>query len=515
MFLPSHRSNLDGYVMAALLHDQGLPPNHTLGGINMAFWPIGPLGRRVGVIWIRRSFRDNEVYKFVLRRYLGFLVSKRFNLEWYIEGGRSRTGKLLPPRLGLFNYLADAVEEQGIDDVHVVPVSIVYDELQEVHEMTTESRGAAKPAEGLPWLIGFARAQRGSFGAVHVNFGAPLNLADALRADGSWDADATQRRLARSKAAFEVCTRINRATPVTTTSLVTLALLGVGDRALTLPEVRATLRPLLGYVRAREIPGLAGCEALGTDDGLRSTLATLESHGVIERFADGPEPVYRIGPDRELEAAFYRNAAIHWFLNRAIVELALLGVAEREQDDPIQSALEDAFALRDLLKMEFFFPEKQEFRAELRKELELIDPDWLAQGPERLAELGDSFAESRALLAHRVLRSFVEAYAIAADALAALGDASAEIPATTEAALALGRQYRLQRKVTSAEALSTHLFASAYKLAANRRLLDGAPGQAQAREAFAAETKDVLRRLRQIDEMDRGRLREQPTEVLA
>jgi glycerol-3-phosphate O-acyltransferase len=379
--------------------------------------------------------------------------------------------------------------------------------------MTTESRGAVKAAEGLPWLIGFARAQRGSFGAVHVNFGAPLNLADALRAYRSGDDDATKRKLARSKAVFEVCTRINRATPVTTTSLVTLALLGVGDRALTLYEVAATLKPLLGYVRAREIPGLVECEALANDDGLRSTLATLESHGVVERFADGPESVYRIGPDRELVAAFYRNAAIHWFLNRAIVELALLGVAEGEQDDPIQSALEDAFALRDLLKMEFFFPEKEEFRAELRGELELIDPDWRAQGPARLAELGDAFAAPGALLAHRVLRSFAEAYAIAADALAALGDASADITATTTAALALGRQYRLQRRVTSAEALSTHLFASAYKLAANRGLLDGGPGQAQARKGFAAETQDVLRRLRRIDDMDRARLRTPMTEV--
>jgi glycerol-3-phosphate O-acyltransferase len=502
VFLPSHRSNLDGYVMASLLYEQGMPPNHTLGGINMAFWPIGPLGRRVGVIWIRRSFRDNEVYKFVLRSYLGYLVGKRFNLEWYIEGGRSRTGKMLPPRLGLFNYLADAVEELGTE-IQVIPVSIVYEELQEVHEMTTESRGAVKPAEGLRWLIRFAREQRGSFGAVQVNFGQPLNLAEALRVDGP-DQERSRARLARSKAAFEVCTRINRATPVTATSLVTLALLG-DDRALTLGEVRRVLDPLLAYVHIRGIPEVNGSERLDSTAGLTRTLTQLERHGVVERFAAGAEPVYRIGPDHELVAAFYRNAAIHWFVNRSIVELALLHQPADQADDPAQVALDDAFRLRDLLKMEFFFPEKEEFRLELRGELELIDPDWAHGGPRRLAVLGETIAEGGVLMAHRVLRSFIEAYAIAADALGRLGDEEADAEKTVAAALDLGRQYRLQRRVRSGEALSTHLFRSAFKLAGNRGLLAGGEGQAARRALFAGELGDVLARLRRIDELDRAR----------
>jgi glycerol-3-phosphate O-acyltransferase len=505
VFLPSHRSNLDGYVMASLLHEHGFPPNHTLGGINMAFWPLGPIGRRVGVIWIRRSFRDNEVYKYVLRRYLGYLVSKRFNLEWYIEGGRSRTGKLLPPRLGLFNYLADAVEELGIDDVRVVPVSIVYDELQEVGEMTTESRGRKKDPEGLPWLIQFARSQRGSFGKVHVNFGTPLVLADALTAHGSSadQPDATVRRLARSKAAFEVCTRINRATPVTPTSLVTLALLGVGDQALTLDEVRTALEPICDYVRRRELPGVEATETVGVPAGLEQTLATLVSHGVVQRFDDGPEVVHRIGADQELIAAFYRNATIHWFVGRAIVELALLRQADDDTGDPLQAALDDAFRLRDLFKFEFFFPEKAEFRTELGAEMSLIDPRWRERGPDWLSELGRALPSSGALMAHRVLRSFAEAYGIAADHLAACGSRAVDAEAVLPEILARGRQYRLQRRVHGSEAVSTHLFRSALKLAANRGLLAAADDVAARRGAFADELRDVLARLERVDELAR------------
>jgi glycerol-3-phosphate O-acyltransferase len=503
VYLPSHRSNLDGYIMASLLHEHGLPPNHTLGGINMAFWPLGSVGRRVGVIWIRRSFRENEVYKLALRQYLGYLVSKRFNLEWYIEGGRSRTGKLLPPRLGLFNYLADAVEELGIDELRVIPVSIVYDRLQEVHDMTAESRGDIKDAENVGWLVRFARAQRGSFGSVHVNFGEPLVLADALRAHGS-DPQANDdiRRLARSKAAFEVCTRINRATPVTTTALVTLALLGAGDRAMTLDQARTLIDPLRDFVRHRDIPGQDAVERLGSADGVRQTLSTLVEHGVVECFADGPDPVYRIGAEHELAAAFYRNSVIHWFLPRAIVELALIAAADSQSSDAAQIALDDAFRARDLLKFEFFFPEKENFRQELLAEVDRIDPDW--REPGRLEAIGTALTRSGALTAHRVLRSFVEAYVIVADELLAIGDRGVDSDATLRACLKRGCQYRFQHRVSGAGAVSTHLFRSALKLAANRGLLDRREGIAAERRAFACELDGVLGRLRRIDEIERA-----------
>src|SRR5207247_46314 len=93
VFLPTHRSYADPLVLAQVLDGQDFPRNHMLGGDNMAFWPLGPLGRRAGVVFIRRSFRDDEVYKLAVREYLGYLVSKRFHLERYIQGGRSRTGQ--------------------------------------------------------------------------------------------------------------------------------------------------------------------------------------------------------------------------------------------------------------------------------------------------------------------------------------------------------------------------------------------------------------------------------------
>ena len=131
IFLPSHRSYLDPMVLRYALAGNGFPPNHILGGINVAVWPIGPVARRSGLIFIRRSFRDAPIYKAVLREYIGYLLRKRFNLEWYIEGGRSRTGKLRPPRYGLLNYVIGAYKASVEREVYLVPVSIHYGRIVE------------------------------------------------------------------------------------------------------------------------------------------------------------------------------------------------------------------------------------------------------------------------------------------------------------------------------------------------------------------------------------------------
>ncbi len=504
VFLPSHRSNLDPYVMTTVTHENGLPLNHVLGGINMAFWPLGPLARRVGMVFIRRSFRDNEVYRFVLASYLGFLVSKRFNLEWYLEGGRSRTGKLLPPKLGLLNYLADAVEDRGLKDVLVVPTAIVYDLLHEAGEMTSESRGAVKQAEGLRWLVHFVRTQRRQMGSAHVRFGEPINLHDLLTS--LQEEQGSTPRLARSKVAFEVSTRINRATTATAPALVSFALLGVGDRSLTVGQVARVLAPVLDYIAVREVPVAEAARELATPQGLQQTLDVLVDHGVVARYDGGPETVYGIGEEQELVAAFYRNATVHWFVNRAIVELSMLRAAALGPGETVEDvAWQEAFRLRDLLKFEFFFSDKDAFRAELAEEVALIEPEWRSRRG-AVHEIVPALQREGALVAHRVLRSFVEAYAVVADALVALGSREADAERVVTYSLGLGQQYRRQRRVTSAEAVSSHLFRTCLKLAANRDLLAARPGVEADRVAFAAELHDVLARLAEITRVDHERL---------
>jgi glycerol-3-phosphate O-acyltransferase len=217
---------------------------------------------------------------------------------------------------------------------------------------------------------------------------------------------------------------------------------------------------------------------------------------VVTEYSGGVEPVYAIERGQHLVAAFYRNSAIHHFVNRAIAELTLLR--------PGGPAWEEAERLRDLLKFEFFFPERETFRAELTGELRLIDPDWERRdGAELLARSGF-------LIAHRVLRSFLDAQLVIAEQLAGRDPRAPIVEKEFLAECAgVGQQMLLQGRLHGPESLSRELFASALKLANNRDLVD--PGREELRErraAFAAQLRDTVGRVTEIDEIDARRRRE-------
>jgi glycerol-3-phosphate O-acyltransferase len=505
VFLPTHRSYADSFLLDSILHEHGFPRNHLIGGKNMAFWPVGPIMRRTGVVFIRRSFRDDEVYKLAVRAFMRYLVDRRFNLEWYIENGRSRTGKLRPPSYGLLRYLIDATDEGRSRDAYLVPVSITYDQLAEVGAMAAEELGQPKRPEGLLWYARFLHGQRRHLGTAIVRFGEPFSLREGLGSAANGD-----RRLRMQKVAFEVCDRINKATPIMITAPVALALLGVNDRALTLGEIRRVLDPILEYIDRRHIPAI-GLEPLRRDGGLRATLARLAQAGVVDNYARGTEPVFRINPGQYQVAAFYRNSAIHWLLNRAIVELVALDVRADNDADTRAQVWDAALRLRDLLKYEFFFPEKAAFRDELIAELDLLDPEWQSRGgsPREAAEL---LAASGFLVAHRVLRPFLESYCVVADRLAARDPRQAlEKKAFLDECGAVARQYVLQRRLRNPESVSREVFGHAFELAANRDLID--PGREELmarRRRFAEEIATVLGWTSTIEGLDPTNLAQQP-----
>jgi glycerol-3-phosphate O-acyltransferase len=507
VFLPSHKSNLDHLVLQYALHENGHPPNHTAGGINMNFLPVGPLVRRSGVFFIRRSFKDDAIYKFVLQHYIDYLVEKRFTLEWYVEGGRSRTGKLLPPRFGMLAYVVDSYRRGKAEDVILVPVSIAYDQIQDVGEYAAEQGGAPKERESFSWFVRMIRRLGRRYGGIHIRFGEPLSLAKAIgRASPALEPDPDEQNLALRKLAFEVCVRINRATPITPCSLVTLAMIGSGFRALSVDETVDALRNLLHFVRSR---GLPTTEELRLDDPeeVRRQLDALVENGVASCFRDGPEPVYRIGPEQQLAAAYYRNTVIHFFVTAAVAELALLRAAEDDGADPLAAFWEETLSLRDLLKFEFFFADKETFRGEIAHELRDVDPAWEAHVRAGSDEIRALLRRFRPFSSHRVLRPFVEAYGIVADLLVrqAPGEPLEETRFVQQC-LGLGRQYHLQRRIHSAASLSQPIFRSALQLARNRGLLD--PGGAEVaarRREFAEEVRAAVRRVEAVDALAASR----------
>lgn len=504
VFLPSHKSNLDHLVLRWALYENGHPPNHTAGGINMNFLPMGPLLRRSGVFFIRRTFKDNPIYKFVLGQYIDYLVEKRFPLEWYIEGGRSRSGKLLPPRFGLLAYVIDAYRRAKSEDVWLIPVSIGYDQIQDVGSYVTEQRGGQKERESFSWFLRMFRMLKRRYGEIYIRFGEPVSLRETLGV-AKEQAPRDEHDIALRKIAFEVSVRINRVTPITATSLVTLALLGAGDRALSLDETARAVQSLCDYVRRRKLP-TTGSPELDTPEGIARVLGGLIENGIITSYAGGPETVYAIGQEQHLAAAYYRNTVIHFFVNAAIVELALQGAAGAEGDVG-ERFWDETARLRDLLKFEFFFADRETFRDEIEEELCLQDPQWrdrFTQGRDGVREM---LRRLQPLTSFLVLRPFVEAYRVVADALVAAGEG--ETPPDADLlrrCLGLGKQYHLQKRIRNGESVSNVFFANGLRLARNRGLTQGGNVDAmEKRTAFAAELRDTVRRIDAIEALAAGR----------
>jgi glycerol-3-phosphate O-acyltransferase len=494
VFLPNHRSYLDPLILRSALEKHGFPPNHVLGGVNLSFFPMGSIARRNGTVFIRREFKDDVVYKACLKAYMGYLVAEEQNLEWYIEGGRTRTGKLRPPRMGIMSYLIDAFDVEEDKDVLIVPVFVGYDQQYEVGAISAEEQGASKAPESISWLIKFARAQTARRGRAHLRFGEPLSIAEALT-ETRESTDSDDARLAVPKISFEVMHRINQVTPIMPSALVTFGLLDNDDRAMTVDEGRRVIEPLLRYIKIR---GLDLSEKINLEDygGLYDTIRTLEREGVIRRYTGGVEDVYWIAENREHEAAFYRNTLIHHLINRAIVEVALIRVSQEKPDNVVDATWEEAVRLRDALKFEFFFPRTREYAEQIAAEVEIELPGW-ADATFNADDVIPTLERSRLYVAHRVIGPFLEAYGVLADRLA-LRAGSEEIDRDQMILECIGvaqaRWY--QKDLHSPESISRDLFSGALQLADNRGLLaPGTPDLKERRQAFAEEFRDAICRV--------------------
>ncbi len=214
----------------------------------------------------------------MLKEFVGYIVEKRFNLNWSIEGTRSRTGKMLPPKLGLLAYVADAYLAGRSDDILLQPVSISFDQLHETAEYAAYARGGEKTPESLSWLYNFIKAQGDrNYGKIYVRFPPEaVSMREYLgEPHGTMTEDDAAKRLAMQKMAFEVAWRILRVTPHQRNRS------GVGGvarhqrRRLTLGQLHHTLRDSLDYLQRSKTPMTNSALRLRTNEGIRAAVDAL------------------------------------------------------------------------------------------------------------------------------------------------------------------------------------------------------------------------------------------------
>ena len=491
----THKTYIDGFVVPKILFDNNFPMPHFFGGANLNIPILGFFLRRAGGIFIRRSFQDNEVYKLSLKQYIGYLMEKRFPMTWSFEGTRSRLGKLMPPKYGLLKYVLEGAHHAGSQDIHIIPVSVSYDLVRDAEEYAREQSGTPKAPESVGWMVRYIKSLARPMGRIHVDFGEPVRLDTAPDPND---------QLAISKIAFQVAVEANRVTPATFPAVVSAALLGAFPRALTEPEIIREVSTMTQWATGRGVR-LSPDFNLNFADDMAGLLANMIKEGIITRFEGGPETVYGIAEGQAPIASFYRNTIVHFFLTRAVAELALLAVSEQRQ--PV-ATLDHFWAevreLRDLFKFEFFYPDTQEFEQQIDAELCRDEPRWqslLSERPDNARLIINRLSPK---LGHVALTIFAEAYSVGTDILLRQPDDEPLDEAVfIDRCMSYGRQAYLQRRISSEASIGKLLYGNAWKMLSSRGLIDQPGGRSRQAEAL----NQLIRRLeviRALSIADRG-----------
>ncbi|NZA25520.1 glycerol-3-phosphate 1-O-acyltransferase PlsB [Luteimonas sp. SJ-92] len=329
VYVPSHRSHMDYLLLSYLLYNRGIVPPHIVAGINLNLPVIGTVLRKGGAFFIRRSIRGNALYSTVLAEYVAQLVAGGYSIEYFVEGGRSRTGRLLAPKGGMVSMTVRAFLRQPTRPVLFQPVYIGYEKLMEGDSYLDELSGKPKEKESIWQLLwSIPRVLRSNYGQVVVNFGEAIPLADMLSEHAAaWDGrplpdeerpdwlsrtvDATAQRIQQN---------INRAADVNPINLLALALLSTPKHAMGEADLLAQIslsKTLLAEVPYSDLVTV-------TPHAPAEIVAHGEEIGVLNRTAHPLGDVFRVDDDTAVLLSYFRNNVVHLYTASAWIACCFL-----------------------------------------------------------------------------------------------------------------------------------------------------------------------------------------------
>ncbi len=413
VLVPCHRSHFDYLILSYIFHLNYLSPPHIAAGDNLSFWPMGPLFRGAGAFFIRRSFEDDELYKMVFRKYLTFLIREGYTQEFFIEGGRTRTGKILTPRLGMLSAIVNAFVQGVRRDLYFVPISIHYGRIPEEEAYKREVAGEEKERESLGALLRARSVLKRRYGTVYVSYADPISLNALLGPArerfaaglGDQEVEEEKRRFIQ-RLGFRLLRAVNDAAVAGATAVSATALLGAPRAACRMSDFLAAARALSGLLHAQGARITASLERNDQSD-FRESLRWLEGGGLVERFVDSGGVVLHVPVSKRLNLDFYKNNTIHFFLVPSLLTRALIA------EVPFSALRAHIGWWLDLYRWEFPLPERDALAAEIGR--------WLAYYREVGALVGDGAALDHPVIRATagILENFREAYLVAARALAA------------------------------------------------------------------------------------------------
>lgn len=359
VLIPCHKSHIDYLILSYVLYHNNMPCPHIAAGKNLSFWPLGPIFRGGGAFFLRRTFKGAVLYSRVFAAYIHKLLQEGFNLELFIEGGRSRTGKLLMPKLGLISILLDAYRNGACEDMIFVPVYIGYDRIIEEHAYVHEVEGGKKENENLSQVIRARRFLKKRYGKIYINFHEPIStrelLADqpvSIEQLPSKEVNALCRQLG-----WRIVNAIDKQTVVTPPGLVAAAILNLTRPRVTRHELKEAANTYLAFAMSQNAK-LADTIVLNPDGAMNYAIDHYLSRKLIEKAPgdkDRPKEQanYTVNPAKRSLLEFYKNNCISYFVPAAFTALIIL------RKDAFQFNAADLHteyqSLQEFFKYEFAF----------------------------------------------------------------------------------------------------------------------------------------------------------------
>jgi len=317
IYVPCHRSHMDYLLLTYVIYHQGLVTPHIAAGINLNFWPVGGVLRKAGAFFLRRSFAGNKLYTAVFREYLELLFNKGYSVKYYPEGGRSRTGRLLPPKTGMLAMTLQALIKGINRPISIVPVYIGYEHVMEVSSYQKELKGTGKKKESFFQIFSALRKLK-NYGHGYVNFGEAINLNSYL------DASVPDWRIAQQEApdkkpswlspvvnelASTVMEKINQAAAVNGMALCAMCLLSAKKHAMAETELERTIEDYLHLLGTSPYSELATLPNVSAKELLENTLK-LNKFSVSE---DSFGKIISLSLKNAVALTYYRNNILHLF----------------------------------------------------------------------------------------------------------------------------------------------------------------------------------------------------------
>jgi len=359
IFIPCHKSHIDYLILSYIMYVNNMPCPHIAAGENLSFWPLGAIFRRGGAFFIRRTFRGARLYSTVFNEYISKLLAEGFNIEFFIEGGRSRTGKLILPKLGLLSTLLRSFKNNACKEMIFVPVFVGYDRVIEERSYLNEIEGGEKNPETLSQVIKASKFLKRRYGKIYINFHEPILLSNLLSQSGisfQYMSNEELNSFCRNLG-FRVINAIDRVSVVTPHGLVAAAILNDSRERFTFEQLMRHIDTYISHLDFQKAK-LSDSLMVDSEHAIRQVLDDYSQNKYIECIANEegdvlPNIQFVINENRRPILEYYKNNCMIFFVPAAMTALSIL------KKDAFQfkaSTLYKSYAfLQKLFKNEFAF----------------------------------------------------------------------------------------------------------------------------------------------------------------